>query len=486
MRQVREGEVPPDGGTALQDDPDRPGLPRQRPLRLRVRRMRQRARVLDGAGGHEQARADQVRALPDDQRRRLRPQGRDVMGFGSVRRKEDARFIRGQGAYVDDIHLRGTLHGAMLRSPVAHARIVSIDTSAALAAPEGPRRAHRRRSRQRLDADDVRRPAGDPGHGQGPLPGPGGRVRGRRRPLLGARRARAGRGRLRAAAGRGRRPRGARARRARDPRRRPRPDRQPHLRLGGRRRGGHRRRLRPRRRRRRRAGDDLPALAPGADGDLRRAGRVRPRRRQADRLVHDPGAARAPDAVLARHRAAGAPHPGHLAGRRRRLRQQGAGLPGLPVRDRRGAPARPPRQVGRGPLREPDVDGLRARLHDARPDRGDARGQAAGDRRRGDRRPRRVQRHRAAVALPGGLLQRLHRLLRRRGRALRGHRRVHEQGAGRGRLRLLVPDRGGRLPRRALRGLHGARAGRRSGRAAAAEPDPPRPVPVRVQDRLGL
>ena len=37
MRQIREGEVPPDGGTALQDDPDRPGLPRQRPLRLRLR-----------------------------------------------------------------------------------------------------------------------------------------------------------------------------------------------------------------------------------------------------------------------------------------------------------------------------------------------------------------------------------------------------------------------------------------------------------------
>ena len=58
------------------------------------------------------------------------------MGYGSVRRKEDARFIRGQGAYVDDIHLRGTLHGAMLRSPVAHARIVSIDTSAALQHPK--------------------------------------------------------------------------------------------------------------------------------------------------------------------------------------------------------------------------------------------------------------------------------------------------------------------------------------------------------------
>ncbi len=169
----------------------------------------------------------------------------------------------------------------------------------------------------------------------------------------------------------------ARARRARDPRRRARPDRQPRLRLGGRRRGRDRGGVRARRRGRRRAGDALPALAPGADGDLRRARRLRPRQRQADRLVHDPGAARAPHAVLARHRAAGAPHPGHLARRRRRLRQQGAGLSRLPVRDRRGAAARAPGEVGRGPLREPDVDRLRARLRDARADRGDAGGQAA-------------------------------------------------------------------------------------------------------------
>src|SRR4051812_11983302 len=58
------------------------------------------------------------------------------MGFGPLRRKEDARFIRGQGTYVDDIRRPGTLHGAILRSPLAHARIVSIDTSAALALPK--------------------------------------------------------------------------------------------------------------------------------------------------------------------------------------------------------------------------------------------------------------------------------------------------------------------------------------------------------------
>src|SRR5947209_12073100 len=58
------------------------------------------------------------------------------IGFGRMKRKEDARFIRGQGKYVDDVHLPGMLHGAILRSPVAHGRIVSIDTSAALQHPK--------------------------------------------------------------------------------------------------------------------------------------------------------------------------------------------------------------------------------------------------------------------------------------------------------------------------------------------------------------
>jgi carbon-monoxide dehydrogenase large subunit len=58
------------------------------------------------------------------------------MGFGRMLRKEDPRFIRGRGTYVDDVNLPGMLHGAVLRSPLAHARIVSIDTSAALAHPK--------------------------------------------------------------------------------------------------------------------------------------------------------------------------------------------------------------------------------------------------------------------------------------------------------------------------------------------------------------
>ena len=51
------------------------------------------------------------------------------IGFGRIQRKEDARFVRGKGRYIDDIVLPGMLHGAILRSPVAHARLVSIDTT---------------------------------------------------------------------------------------------------------------------------------------------------------------------------------------------------------------------------------------------------------------------------------------------------------------------------------------------------------------------
>ncbi len=51
-------------------------------------------------------------------------------------RKEDPRFIRGRGNYVDDVTLPGMLHLAILRSPYAHARITGIDVSAAQAHPK--------------------------------------------------------------------------------------------------------------------------------------------------------------------------------------------------------------------------------------------------------------------------------------------------------------------------------------------------------------
>jgi carbon-monoxide dehydrogenase large subunit len=56
--------------------------------------------------------------------------------YGPRRRKEDARFIRGRGSYVDDVALPGMLHGAVLRSPLAHASITAIDTLAAEAHPK--------------------------------------------------------------------------------------------------------------------------------------------------------------------------------------------------------------------------------------------------------------------------------------------------------------------------------------------------------------
>ena len=51
----------------------------------------------------------------------------------SLRRKEDPRLITGRASYVDDIKLVGQLWAAWVRSPEAHAKIVSIDTSAAKA-----------------------------------------------------------------------------------------------------------------------------------------------------------------------------------------------------------------------------------------------------------------------------------------------------------------------------------------------------------------
>lgn len=59
----------------------------------------------------------------------LRPMGK------SIGRKEDPRFIRGKGHYIDDIMLPNMLHLCLLRSPYAHARLVRIDTAKAAAAP---------------------------------------------------------------------------------------------------------------------------------------------------------------------------------------------------------------------------------------------------------------------------------------------------------------------------------------------------------------
>ncbi|MGY9047843.1 MAG: aerobic carbon-monoxide dehydrogenase large subunit [Rhodobacterales bacterium] len=58
----------------------------------------------------------------------------NLKGLGCSRKRvEDVRFTQGKGNYVDDIKMAGMLHGDFVRSPYAHARVVSINTDAAMA-----------------------------------------------------------------------------------------------------------------------------------------------------------------------------------------------------------------------------------------------------------------------------------------------------------------------------------------------------------------
>src|ERR1051326_6310978 len=52
-----------------------------------------------------------------------------------IERVEDLRLLRGRGQYVDDLHRDGMLHAAILRSPVAHGKIDSLNTHEAKALP---------------------------------------------------------------------------------------------------------------------------------------------------------------------------------------------------------------------------------------------------------------------------------------------------------------------------------------------------------------
>jgi len=59
-----------------------------------------------------------------------------ICGMGhSMKRKEDGRFLHGQGHYVDDVKLPGMLSMAIVRSPFAHAKIKGINTDAAMQVP---------------------------------------------------------------------------------------------------------------------------------------------------------------------------------------------------------------------------------------------------------------------------------------------------------------------------------------------------------------
>src|SRR5947199_4224093 len=53
----------------------------------------------------------------------------------SLRRREDRRLLTGQGQFIADLVLPRMLHAVLVRSPLAHARIRSVDVSRAAAAP---------------------------------------------------------------------------------------------------------------------------------------------------------------------------------------------------------------------------------------------------------------------------------------------------------------------------------------------------------------
>ena len=53
----------------------------------------------------------------------------------AVRRSEDLRFVTGRGRYVDDVVMPNLCHAVVVRSALAHARVVGIDTSAARRSP---------------------------------------------------------------------------------------------------------------------------------------------------------------------------------------------------------------------------------------------------------------------------------------------------------------------------------------------------------------
>ena len=49
----------------------------------------------------------------------------------SIKRREDARFLKGAGKYTDDLKLPKMTQAAFVRSPFAHAKILSVDTAKA-------------------------------------------------------------------------------------------------------------------------------------------------------------------------------------------------------------------------------------------------------------------------------------------------------------------------------------------------------------------
>ena len=102
----------------------------------------------------------------------------EVGGMGhSIKRKEDPRFIRGKGNYVDDVQLPGMLYLDIVRSPYAHAKISKIDAAQGAGDPRRARGDHRPGSGQvqpALDADAHVGHADGAADREGDVPGAGG------------------------------------------------------------------------------------------------------------------------------------------------------------------------------------------------------------------------------------------------------------------------------------------------------------------------
>ncbi len=111
--------------------PVRQHLPLRDPIQQHLRGGADGRQGEGGGGGRARERLRPLRRSED-----MATETEEIRGIGhSVKRKEDDRFIRGRGNYIDDIRLPGMLYMAILRSPFAHATLNGIDASRAQALP---------------------------------------------------------------------------------------------------------------------------------------------------------------------------------------------------------------------------------------------------------------------------------------------------------------------------------------------------------------
>ena len=227
-----------------------------------------------------------------------------------------------------------------------------------------------------------------------------------------------------------------------------------------------------------------PRVHPLPARDLRLRGVVQQGHRLPHRLHDDAGAAhrahRAGDAV-GRGREQ---DPRGRRRHRRRLRQQGAGVPGLRGGDRRVDRHRRAGEVDRVAHRQHLHHRLRTRLSRRRRTGGRQGRSHQGPALQRAGRPRRIQLARVGDQAAGGPVLDLHRLLRDSERVCARRRGLHQQGAGRRGLPLLTArDRSG-LPDRTHDGRAGAEDRRRQGRDPAPQLRAGRAVPVHHVIRL--